>query len=139
MSPWETNKTSQIGGKTGSTFAPYTYISTNDMRQYLYHMVPLKGEERNAQFASTVGKLDITWRSSMGEMGRLQTSQLPRKIIPHSDLTLVAKSIPSHISVNTPFTIQCVLSNMSDRRMSLRLYAVKAKMTSILVDGISGQ
>jgi hypothetical protein len=33
-----------------------------------------------AQFAVSVGKLDITWRTSMGEMGRLQTSQLPRKV-----------------------------------------------------------
>eukprot|EP00123_Amoebidium_parasiticum_P021054 comp6077_c0_seq1/m.1912 comp6077_c0_seq1/g.1912 ORF comp6077_c0_seq1/g.1912 comp6077_c0_seq1/m.1912 type:complete len:450 (-) comp6077_c0_seq1:693-2042(-) len=141
-SPWATLQKStvgDIGRGTMSTFGRYTYINPNDIRQYLYRMTPVVGEERNAQFASTVGKLDITWRTSMGEMGRLQTSQLPRKVIPHSDLTLVATAIPKRIVINHPFTIQCVLSNMSDRRMSLRLYAVKAKMSSILVNGISGQ
>lgn len=38
------------------------------------------------QSASIVGKLDIVWRTSFGERGRLQTSQLTRVVSdnPHS-------------------------------------------------------
>lgn len=30
--------------------------------------------------ANNIGKLDIVWRSNLGERGRLQTSQLPRVV-----------------------------------------------------------
>lgn len=31
--------------------------------------------------ATNIGKLDIIWRSNMGERGRLQTSQLTRMVL----------------------------------------------------------
>lgn len=40
----------------------------------------------------------------------------------------------AHANSTAFFAIHC-----SDRRMSLRLYAVKSKMQSILVNGVSGQ
>lgn len=39
--------------------------------------------------ANTVGKLDIVWRSNLGEKGRLQTSQLQRLV-----------SFSSHLNVH---------------------------------------
>jgi len=40
----------------------------------------LTGKDEKAKSSNTIGKIDILWRTSMGERGRLQTSQLPHKV-----------------------------------------------------------
>eukprot|EP01134_Creolimax_fragrantissima_P006706 CFRG6706T1 len=127
------------GMNARTTMGRTPYINSNDIRQYLYRLAPRIPDDPAAKVATVVGKLDISWRSSMGEVGRLQTSQLPRKVKPQSDLTLTATSIPEKIVSGSPFSVECVLANLSDRRMSLRMVAVKSKMSAIVMNGISGQ
>ncbi|KNC84462.1 hypothetical protein SARC_03326 [Sphaeroforma arctica JP610] len=122
-----------------STMGRLPYINPNDIRQYLYRLTPKTPNDPLARAATVVGKLDISWKTSMGEQGRLQTSQLPRKVKAQSDLTLTATSVPGKIVIGKPFEVGCELSNLSDRRMSLRMVAVKSKMSDIVMNGISGQ
>lgn len=56
---------------------PNVMLSTECSHQFLYRLVP-KSEQ--ARLATNIGKLDIVWRSAMGEKGRLQTSQLQRQV-----------------------------------------------------------
>jgi hypothetical protein len=48
-------------------------------------------------------------------------------VIPQSDLTLVAVSVPSDIVVYKPFTIECVLSNMRYGRTAMQAAQAFAK------------
>jgi hypothetical protein len=54
-----------------------------DTRQYLYCLTPkpeLYGESKIIKGVTNIGKLDIVWKTSMGEKGRLQTSPLQRVV-----------------------------------------------------------
>ena len=69
-------------GRPLSTFGNQSYLGHEDARSYLYKLVPkVPGGDMASRTATAVGKLDIVWRTSMGEVGHLQTSQLPRKVM----------------------------------------------------------
>ena len=62
-------------------FGKYNYIQPQDSRQYLFCLTPrndLKSNFKQLKGATNIGKLDIIWRTNMGDRGRLQTSQLQR-------------------------------------------------------------
>lgn len=53
-----------------------------------------------------LGKLDIAWRTNMGDRGRLQTSQLQRMAPNHGDVRFVIDRIPSIVLIDHAFKIQ---------------------------------
>lgn len=64
-------------------FGAVDYLSANDTRQYLYCLTPrpeLYAETKVLKGVTNIGKLDIVWKTNMGEKGRLQTSQLQRVV-----------------------------------------------------------
>ncbi|VDP57364.1 unnamed protein product [Schistosoma margrebowiei] len=54
---------------------PTYYLQPNDVQQFLY-----LSSTTNRQVSISAGRLDITWRSLMGERGRLQTSSLKYEV-----------------------------------------------------------
>ena len=63
--------------------------------------------------ATNIGKLDIIWRTNMGDRGRLQTSQLQRMAPNHGDVRFNVETIPSIVRVNQAFKMTCVIINNS--------------------------
>jgi hypothetical protein len=57
---------------------PNLMLDVDGSHQFLYRLVP---KVENARQATNIGKLDIVWRTTMGDRGRLQTSQLQRQVI----------------------------------------------------------
>ncbi|KAI8967021.1 hypothetical protein BDF20DRAFT_902939 [Mycotypha africana] len=117
------------------------YIQSQDIRQYLY-ILTVKDSQTNDRISRTtnaLGKLDIVWRSSMGEMGRLQTSQLTRKAPFLEDLEVqpfwLIPDEPVKIIVEKPFKLGLRIKNHSDKNMKLILSADKTKMGSVLLSG----
>lgn len=56
-----------------------------DTRQYLYCLKPKQEFAEKAgviKGVTVIGKLDIVWKTNLGERGRLQTSQLQRMVSP---------------------------------------------------------
>ena len=54
-----------------------------DTRQYLYCLKPKAEYAEKAgviKGVTVIGKLDIVWKTNLGERGRLQTSQLQRMV-----------------------------------------------------------
>jgi len=113
------------------------YLKGNDSRQYLFRL-ETKHDSR-AKAGSVVGKIDVFWKSNLGEAGRMQSVPVERKISNQIDLDLTVKKIPSQIILEQPFAIQCELINTSDRTINPRLTFLKAKMNGIIVNGLSGQ
>ena len=60
---------------------------------------------------TNIGKLDIVWRTNMGDKGRLQTSQLQRMAPNHGDVRLVIEEIPSLVELDKAFEIGAKLIN----------------------------
>jgi hypothetical protein len=66
-----------------SVFGHVNVLQPQASRQFLYCLAPqasLTSDLRLLTGATNIGKLDIVWRSNLGERGRLQTSQLQRMV-----------------------------------------------------------
>lgn len=64
-------------------FGRMNVVHPHDTRQYLYCLKPKQEARSNPaalRQATSIGKLDIVWRTNMGDRGRLQTSQLQRMV-----------------------------------------------------------
>lgn len=62
-----------------------SYLQPMDTRQYLYCLKPKPEYAEKAgviKGVTVIGKLDIVWKTNLGERGRLQTSQLQRMVPP---------------------------------------------------------
>eukprot|EP01117_Protostelium_nocturnum_P014842 TRINITY_DN5697_c0_g1_i3.p1 TRINITY_DN5697_c0_g1~~TRINITY_DN5697_c0_g1_i3.p1 ORF type:complete len:425 (-),score=111.81 TRINITY_DN5697_c0_g1_i3:3-1277(-) len=121
----------------GSNVAEMIYMKPNDVRQYLFRLEP-KHDPR-AKIGTVIGKLELSWKSNLGDSGRLQTAPLERKLVQQAELELVARKIPTQITLEEPFDILCELSNSSDSSISPKISFVKESMTGILAHGINGK
>jgi len=108
-----------------TTFDSSKFLNPQDVKQYLYKLTP---KDEKGRSANTIGKLDIIWKTSMGERGRLQTSQLPRKVPTFPDIEVDVTSIPETIRLEEPFTLGISISNNTTNIVSLRLFFIKSKM-----------
>ena len=65
-------------------FGAAGWLGPQDSRQYLFCLRPRPelraASAKQLKGVTNMGKLDITWRSNLGERGRLQTSQLQRMV-----------------------------------------------------------
>ncbi len=55
-----------------------------DVQQFLYCLTPLPhvlNDPKVLKGVTNIGKLDIVWKTNMGEKGRLQTSPLQRVVM----------------------------------------------------------
>jgi hypothetical protein len=94
-------------------------LDVENSQQFLYRLSPIAD---NARSATNIGKLDIVWRTSLGDKGRLQTSQLQRQPPVLNDLKFSVDSVPPICTVDVPFDVTCKLVNTtSDREMDLQL------------------
>lgn len=148
-----------------SVFGNKYHFNTQDIRQYLFLLKPvtISGKENNSEeiklkrkqqlvglSSNALGKLDIVWRTHFGQLGRLQTSQLTRKIpyIDAFDIEII--NIPKTVKVETPFT--CIIRiknnnynnnnsngnnnpNQEDQFQHLILGGEKSHMRTILLYG----
>lgn len=108
-----------------TTFDSSKFLNPQDVKQYLYKLTP---KDEKGRTANTIGKLDIIWKTTMGERGRLQTSQLPRKVPTYPDIEVDMTSSPEEIRLEEPFTLGISITNNTTSVVSLRLFFIKSKM-----------
>ncbi|XP_032672656.1 trafficking protein particle complex subunit 13 isoform X2 [Odontomachus brunneus] len=107
-----------------SIYGRVNLLDTGCSRQYLYCLKPqlsLLKDPKMMQNATNIGKLDIVWRSNLGERGRLQTSQLQRMAPEYGDLRVTVKDIPLKVYLEEPVNCKCHIINTSERSMDLLL------------------
>ncbi|KAI9497518.1 hypothetical protein BDB00DRAFT_784840 [Zychaea mexicana] len=139
------NNDSNIGDSTNAASELVfgtNFIHPQDVRQYLYMLTPKDPQnDRIARTTNALGKLDIVWRSAMGDLGRLQTSQLTRKAPLLDDVEVqpfwLQKGQAADVVLETPFQLGIRVRNHSSQNMKLVLSAVKTKMGSVLLSGLS--
>ncbi|KAJ2474770.1 Trafficking protein particle complex subunit 13 [Coemansia sp. RSA 2320] len=104
------------------------FMQPGDVRQFLYRLTPQPppgpvtvDQERAAQYAPALGKLDILWRGAFGSFGRLQTSQLLRKspgmFLIEIERAAVVGSEDNSACLELPFAARVRVRNVSDRPM----------------------
>ncbi|KAG9353627.1 hypothetical protein JZ751_011748 [Albula glossodonta] len=88
-----------------STFGKMSYLQPMDTRQYLYCLKPKPEFAEKAgviKGVTVIGKLDIVWKTNLGERGRLQTSQLQRMAPGYGDVRLSLEMIPDTVNLEEP-------------------------------------
>lgn len=123
-----------------STFGKMSYLQPMDTRQYLYCLKPKPEYAEKAgviKGVTVIGKLDIVWKTNLGERGRLQTSQLQRMAPGYGDIRLSLEIIPDTVNLEEPFDIICKITNCSERTMDLVLEMCNTR--SIHWCGVSGR
>jgi len=107
-----------------SIYGSVNVLNPGSSRQYLYCLKPqssLIKDPKMMHNATNIGKLDIVWRSNVGERGRLQTSQLQRMAPDYGDLRVTAKNLPTKEFLENPIEFKCHIINTSERNMDLLL------------------
>eukprot|EP01147_Barroeca_monosierra_P010001 gene10001-2175_t len=107
--------------KMRSIFHGFPVVDTNECRSYLFILHPAEGQFVAFRQTSSVGKLDLMWRSTMGEFGHLQTSQLSRQIPPIQDIEIYVKNIPSKVFIGDSFEVVCDIVNFREMKSDIRL------------------
>lgn len=87
-----------------------------------YYLYQLKSSSQGpAQMkvdgSNVLGKLQITWRTNLGEPGRLQTQQILGSPITYKEIELQMVEVPSVIILEKPFLVHLNLVNQTDRVM----------------------
>merc|ERR1719431_856323 len=110
----------RIGGRKYSRRNNMNHL---DCRQYLYCLTPKKDvlREDALRGVTNIGKLDIVWKTNMGDKGRLQTSQLQRMAQGYGDIRVTVNSIPNIVCMGVTFTLSLNVANCSDRTMDLMM------------------
>ena len=114
------------------------YLNSKDSRQYLFKLTPKDENDGSLRTNTTLGKLDVVWRTNFGEQGRLQTSQLSRKPPPVWDLEVKVIKAPGEVVCGEGFSISVVVKNCSAATMELSLREEQQKVETVLLDGRSG-
>ncbi|XP_075226678.1 trafficking protein particle complex subunit 13 isoform X2 [Lycorma delicatula] len=97
-----------------SVFGHVNVMPPGASRQFLYCLSPqpsLTSDIKLLSGATNIGKLDIVWRSNLGERGRLQTSQLQRIVPDYGDIRLSIQELPNIVQIEKPFEFLCRIIN----------------------------
>ncbi|XP_077290798.1 trafficking protein particle complex subunit 13 [Arctopsyche grandis] len=123
-----------------SVFGDMNLLQPQASCQYLYCLAPqtaLAADLKQLAATRNMGKLDIVWRSNLGERGRLQTSQLQRMPPDCGDIRLTFESLPSKVLLEVAFDFKCKIINTSERQMELILKLKSTETAGLLWAGVS--
>ncbi|XP_043689514.1 probable trafficking protein particle complex subunit 13 homolog isoform X2 [Telopea speciosissima] len=106
---------SEINCRTREIFKPPILIRAGGgIHNYLYQL-RLSSAQMKVDGSNILGKLQITWRTNLGEPGRLQTQQILGSPIARQDIELQILDIPSLTVLEKPFLVHLNLNNQTER------------------------
>ncbi|XP_057843106.1 uncharacterized protein LOC131052440 isoform X2 [Cryptomeria japonica] len=99
--------------------APDLIRANGGIRNYIYQLTQSSSESTavKVEGSNTLGKLQITWRTNLGEPGRLQTQNILGNPISHKEVDIQIVELPPHIILNRPFLVRARLLNHTDKRI----------------------
>ncbi|EFJ37353.1 hypothetical protein SELMODRAFT_76214 [Selaginella moellendorffii] len=86
-------------------------------RHYLFQLKrpPLESSDVKLEGANALGKLEILWRTTLGETGRLQTQQINGSPTPKKPLDVKMTNLPQRILIERPFLVRMEVTNRSEQ------------------------
>ncbi|XP_051134016.1 uncharacterized protein LOC127253447 [Andrographis paniculata] len=103
---------------TRETFKePVLIRSGGGIFNYLYQLKSASPDstQLNVKGSNVLGKLQITWRTNLGEPGRLQTQHILGNPINRKEIELQAVEMPPVIVLEKPFLVSFNLINSTER------------------------
>ncbi|WJX52160.1 hypothetical protein P8452_38300 [Trifolium repens] len=111
---------SEKDSPTSETFKPAILIrSGGGIYNYLYQLKSSLDDSAQTKVEgnNVLGKLQITWRTNLGEPGRLQTQQILGTPTTKKEVELQVVEVPSIINLQRPFTLKLNITNLSERKL----------------------
>ncbi|XP_062096659.1 uncharacterized protein LOC133802374 isoform X2 [Humulus lupulus] len=98
---------------------PVLVKSGGGIYNYLYQLKQSSNDSSQIKVegSNVLGKLQITWRTNLGEPGRLQTQQILGSAITHKEIEFQVVEVPSVVILETPFLLQLHLANQTDKEL----------------------
>lgn len=98
---------------------PVLIRSGGGIHNYLYQLKLSSQDSAQTivEGSNILGKLQITWRTNLGEPGRLQTQQILGTPITRSDVDLHVVEVPSVINLEKSFSLHLKLANKTEREL----------------------
>ncbi|KAF3327913.1 trafficking protein particle complex subunit 13 isoform X3 [Carex littledalei] len=107
--------TSLKNSRTRNILKQPVFIRANGgICNYLYLLRPHEGGTKE-DAGTVLGKFQITWRTNLGEPGRLQTRNIHNNLPPKKDIDLQVVKYPSKIVLEQPFSVHLCLTNQTER------------------------
>ena len=144
LEPSELYKVSEMSTSDGGRSLVPSALAPHDVCQYLYRLSATRSDDdRLYRGVTTIGKLDMVWRSAMGERGRLQTSALQRMAPGCGDIRCAVIAAPWTTTVAQLVPIRLRLTNcctaQSERTLDLTLVLEDGHAPGLLwANSISG-
>ncbi|XP_060576293.1 trafficking protein particle complex subunit 13-like isoform X2 [Ruditapes philippinarum] len=126
----------------GNVFGKVDYLNPMDTRQYLYCLAPkpeMYQENKVLKGVTNIGKLDIVWKTNLGEKGRLQTSQLLRVAPGYGDIRVTVEKMPDSVPLEKTFDVTLRITNCCERDMELTMVLQNDLNSGLMWCGLSGQ
>ncbi|CAH9112056.1 unnamed protein product [Cuscuta europaea] len=120
---------------------PVIIRSGGGVHNFLYQLrlLPEGSQLPKVEGSNILGKLQITWRTNLGEPGRLQTQHILGNPIVLQDIELVAVEVPPVIIFEKPFLVRFNLTNQTDRILGpFEIWLSQSDLlgeTSVMVNG----
>ncbi|CAN8285727.1 unnamed protein product [Cochlearia groenlandica] len=113
----EDPRTRDLGGLIPNP--PVIIRSGGGIHNYLYKLNPSADASGQTKFqgSNILGKFQITWRTNLGEPGRLQTQQILGAPVSRKEINMRVVEVPTVIHLNRPFSANLNLSNQTDRQL----------------------
>ncbi|XP_072958418.1 uncharacterized protein [Typha angustifolia] len=134
---------SEMNFKTRDMFKlPVLIRAGGGIHNYLYQLKLLSGESGQTKVdgSNILGKFQITWRTNLGEPGRLQTQNIHGTPVAHKDVDLRVVKVPSVISLERPFPVHLCLTNQMDMALGpfevFLASSISEEEKAILINGI---
>ena len=93
-------------------------IQTKNTYSYLFK---ISSPQNSFISSKDIGKLDICWRNSLIQRGRLQTGNLDKPIKSSQDLRVLVAKVPNYLYCDSPFDIHLIITNISYNSLALQL------------------
>jgi len=123
-----------------TSLGPMAYLKEGDVEQFMFR---LRGKLPSSQLKRTtaLGRMEVVWKSTMGEPGRLQSNVVQRKLPGARAVEVNVTSVPHEVALETPFDVQCVATNTSSKEVQLFLHfePVPGRTGGFVFDGVSGR
>eukprot|EP00038_Savillea_parva_P022607 m.38076 g.38076 ORF g.38076 m.38076 type:complete len:459 (-) comp5613_c0_seq1:102-1478(-) len=128
------------GDAEKTTFTSTRYLKPHDVQQHLYRLLPREANlESKANLAAEVGKLEIVWRTNLGELGRLQTNMLPRTPLPVTPLEIEAVQMQAEVRAAEIFQIVVRITNKGTTPVDLFLRESPEKADRVHFAGVANK
>ncbi|PWA97872.1 hypothetical protein CTI12_AA025390 [Artemisia annua] len=101
----------------GEIFKPPILIRSGGGIYNFLYALKMSSQPTKAEGNNFLGKLQVTWRTNLGEPGSLQTQQIIGNPLMKKEIDLKAVQVPPVIILEKPFSVHLILTNLTEKTL----------------------